>query len=212
LDLENTRKVEEGEEVVLSAPHSFGDEPMVWHLVNAEFGIFSEHTPSTLLQYAQRSLHPRTQSYHSVPLSLLSAAGEKPAARPSLLVTLTYNGTEEMEDEEPPKQLRDLKDEAVNCMAKDYSTDGTVWTSIYRHIPNAQPDMHPLIVEGTDGRGSWVVCILVESEVSHVMQVQLQVRLDDSVEARRTMEGETRENVLKWTTKVGVWRGELFMS
>ena len=216
LDLENTRKVEEGEEAVLSAPHSFGDEPMVWQLVNAEFGIFSEHAPSrsTLLQVAQRWLHPpRTQSYQSVPLSLLSAAGEKAAARPSLLVTFTYNGTEEeMEDEEPPKRLRDLQDEAVNCMARDYGADSTVWTSIYRHIPNAQPDMHPLIVEGADGRGSWVVCVLVESEVSHTMRAQLQVRLDDSVEAKRAREDETRENVPKWRIKVGIWRGELFMS
>lgn len=204
LDLESIRAVEEGEEAVMPEKHDFGDEPMVWNLVNAEFSICSTHS----LPNHQLSGAEWVKPYHSIPLSLLSPNGKTPGAPPSLLVTLTYTGPEDEEhDTSAPQRLLDLQAEAVKHLKSDYADDGAeVWTSVYRHIPDAQPDMHPVIAEGAHGKGGWVVCILTQGEVNEEMHINLQVGLTDLVDKKMRTEGS-----LRWDVKVGVWRGEVFM-
>ncbi|KAL1609332.1 hypothetical protein SLS59_001697 [Nothophoma quercina] len=123
LDLESIRAVEEGEEAVMPEKHDFGDEPMVWNLVNAEFSICSTHSlPNHQLGGAEW-----VKPYHSIPLSLLSPNGKTPGAPPSLLVTLTYTGPEDEEhDTSAPQRLLDLQAEAVKHLKSDYADDETL--------------------------------------------------------------------------------------
>ena len=208
LDLENTRTVEEGERPVLPSPHAFGDEPMVWHLVNAEFAILEEHR-------GPQPAWDHVEAYHSLPLTLLSSQSEKSSVPACLLVTLTYTSSVSQEEGEehsgPPKQLTHLQAEAVTHLSSDYSANNRVYTSIYRHNSDAQPDMHPTIAAGADGNGSWVACILVGGEVSETRRTHLRVQLDDVVNKRARWEGLGRRK-LDWGVKVGVWNGEVFMS
>lgn len=209
LDLENTRSVEDGERAVLGGASKFGEEPMVWNLVNAEFGIFEHHN-------ASRPAWEGVDAYHSLPSPLLAAKDKEglPTAPECLLVTLTYKeeGREAEEGTEPPQRLLDLRAVAVNHLSSGYSANDKAYTSMYRYIPGAQPDMHPAIAEGADGEGSWVACVLVQGEVSQAMRVHLKVGLEDSVDEMRRREGETRERRLGWGVRVGVWKGEVFMS
>lgn len=213
LDLENTRNVENGEEAVLPKSNDLGlgVEPMIWQLVNAEFGIFQEHMSSNTAQDAQEWSHP----YQSLDLSLVSSRGASPFAPPCLLVTLTFNSSAVSSDEkeaQPPQCLLDLQISAISHLASDHSTNGKIYSSIYRHIPGAQPDMHPTITKGADGNGVWVVCILIEGKVDGVMRTRLKEGLDESMNAIKKRDGETNEGSVGWDVKMGIWEGELFVS
>ncbi|KAJ4346275.1 hypothetical protein N0V95_005540 [Ascochyta clinopodiicola] len=205
LDLENTRKVEEGEQAVLPDPKELGDEPMVWHLVNAEFGIFSEQSISGSGQDA----------YQCIPVSLLSAKGSQPSAPTCLLVTLTctsIKGEKEYDTQEPPQVIKEMQLETLTQLSAGSSSfDGKVFTNIYRHIPSAQPDMHPAIAEGAHGNGQWVLCLMVEEDVSEARGVELKAGLEDKIEEEKRREQNEGKRTAQWKLRVGVWRGEVFM-
>jgi hypothetical protein len=200
LDLENTRKVGEGEEAVLPGSNGLGDEPMVWDLVNAEFGVFEEVLPSDHNQNEEYGVDP----YQSLPTSLMFPKGTTPSAPPSMLVTITFNfPASETESFEPPKQVRKIQSDILGYVSAISETG--VYTSLYRQNSDAQPDMHPVIAKGEDGNGQWVICVMVGGEVNSPKFSGLEKELDEwEQEAKRKMED--------LEVKVGVWRGELFMS
>lgn len=190
LDLESTRNVEKGEEAVLQGEHAFGGEPMVWDICNAEFGILAE---------VDRDMRGG-ESYHELPIEWLSGKGTRPSAPESVLVTLTYTGDEGGCDN-PPELLTSLQSSVVKRLQPAYKdlSDGKMYTSLYRHLPDQQPDMHPIIGEGKHGNGSWVLCVFVEANVSDALRSDLKAGLEDNVDK---MGGGVR---------VGVWSGEVFM-
>ncbi|KAJ4383050.1 hypothetical protein N0V86_002278 [Didymella sp. IMI 355093] len=199
LDLENTREVELGEEAVLSGEHRFEgkEEPMVWDICNAEFAI---------LEAPRDEKKDGVQSYHNIPFALLSPRGTKPTAPPCSLISLTYTSAEV--HEKPSKQLTTLKVGVatyINAVLKDQA-NGKVYATMYRHLPDSQPDMHPTIGEDKDGNGSWIVCIFVQTEINDQMQESLKEGVKKVAEAAR------REGEGKWDVKVGIWRGEIFVS
>lgn len=49
---------------------------------------------------------------------------------------------------------------SLACTLGD-TTQQLVHTTLYRHAPDAQPDMLPKIPQGQDGRGECTVCALV---------------------------------------------------
>ncbi|KAF9699792.1 hypothetical protein EKO04_002193 [Ascochyta lentis] len=205
LDLENTRGVEEGEQAVCPDFKKLGDEPMVWHLVNAEFGIFSEHPIPSAGQ----------DGYQSVASSLLSAKGSQPSAPACVLITLTYSCVEdEKEDDlqEPPRRLKEMQSEILtHFSAGNTSLDGKIFSGIYRHIPSAQPDMHPAIEERAHGNGQWVVCVMIEEEVSEVRRMELKAGLEGRIDEKKRRGKKDGESRVDWEMRVGVWKGELFM-
>jgi len=201
LDLEHTREVEQGEEAVLQGGKTFEgkEEPMVWDICNAEFAILAA-SPSSLDE-------KDAKSYHNIPLALLSPSGTKPRAPPCLLVTLTYTSVEAHDKES--KQLTTMRVAIVgyiNAAVLKDQANGKVYESMYRHLPDEQPDMHPTIGEGKHGNGSWVVCVIVQMEINDEVQEGLQSKIEQVVEStKREVDGE-------WDAKVGVWTGEIFMS
>ncbi|KAF3051532.1 hypothetical protein E8E11_008290 [Didymella keratinophila] len=201
LDLEHTRELEQGEEAVIQDEKAFDgkEEPMVWDICNAEFAILSASSSSLDEKDAK--------SYHDIPLALLSPRGTKPTAPPCLLVTLTYTSVEAHDKES--KQLTTMRIAVVGyinaVVLKDQAND-KVYESLYRHLPNEQPDMHPTIGEGKHGNGSWVVCVMVHMGASIEVQEGLQARIEQFVESTK------RESDGEWDAKVRVWTGEIFMS
>jgi len=181
LDLENMRDVTQGESAVLHGEHGFGTEPMVWQVVGAAFAIFEE-----------TARLPEEDAYHDLPDTLVSGRGEELGCE---LVTLTFipshsagNTSQEEESTKPPKELTSLRDRALESL----SGRTKVYSSMYRHRPDAQPDMHPPIAEGAHGNGTWVACILVEGKVDEEVRSQFQKEVVG--------------------VKVGFWKGEVFMS
>lgn len=181
LDLENTRDVMQGESAVLQGEHGFGTEPMVWQVVDAAFAIFEETARS-----------PGEGVYHDLPDTLVSGRGEELECE---LVMLTFtpsrsanNASQEEESKKPPKEFTNLRDRALGSL----SERAKVYSSMYRHRPDAQPDMHPPIAEGAHGNGTWMACILVEGKVGEEVRSQLQKEVIG--------------------VKVGFWKGEVFMS
>ena len=71
----------------------------------------------------------------------------------------------------------------------DSSYNGSLYTSMHRHDPDAQREMHPNIAEGADWNGVWVVCNMVESDSSEGSRTPLKLGLEDWVEDQRH-EGE----------------------
>lgn len=200
LDLEHTREIEQGEEAVLQGEKAFEgkEEPMVWDICSAEFAILSAF-PSSLDG-------TDTKSYHDVPLALLSPRGTKPTAPPCLLVTLTYTSAEE--HEKPSKQLTTMRVGVVSYISSilEDQANGRVYESMYRHLPDEQPDMHPTIGEGKHGNGSWVVCVLAQAKLSDEVQEGLQANLEQIVESMKRKEDGG------WDVKIKVWKGDVFMS
>ncbi|KAF3046593.1 hypothetical protein E8E12_011117 [Didymella heteroderae] len=197
-DLEHTRALAQGEEAVLKGERAFEgkEEPMVWDICNAEFAILSAFPSSLDERYAK--------SYHDIPLALLSPKGTRPTAPPCSLVTLTYTSAEQRE--KPSKQLTTMTVAVIGYISsvfRDYA-NAKVYATVYRHLADQQPDMHPAISEGKHGDGSWVVCVFMHAEVSDEVQGSLQARVEQVVESTKR-DGD-------WGVQVGVWRGEVFMS
>ncbi|KAH6638229.1 hypothetical protein C7974DRAFT_391115 [Boeremia exigua] len=152
LDLENTREVVDGENNVLLGEHGFGNEPMVWQLVDAAFGIFKRHAETSL------NKGDKTE-YQALPHSQVSSTRENFGAPESTLVTLTYTSScasKEGDDAVPPEPLAHVKNQVLHSLSAKKTDDRKYYHSMYRHDPGAQPDMHPTIAEGADGNGSWV--------------------------------------------------------
>lgn len=200
LDLENTRTVEKGEELVLRAGCEYTEGSMVWDICNAEFVILS----------ASEAINGEgVESYHDFPLALLSPAGAKPTAPPCSLVTLTF--TSSTIEEEPPKHLTLFRDHVVTHVVSvlEDQAHGRVYTTVYRHLPDSQPDLHPLIVEGKDGNGSWVVCVFVQASLVGEKQKNLEVRVEEDLQRLKSEQNTVGD---AWNISVGIWSGEIFMS
>lgn len=181
LDLENTRKVEKGESAVLVGEHGYANEPMVWDVCDARFGIFE----------LNGSAPEGEAQYQDLPPRLLSSQGQEPSAPACALVTLTYKAPSvstlaEGEWAAPPDQLARLRDQALMAVG---AGGQKVYSSMYRHRLDSQPDNHPPMMEGADGNGTWIVCIFVEGILDDGLRTQL--HSDD--------------------VKVGFWKGEVFM-
>lgn len=198
LDLEHTRDVEQGEEAVLQGENTFEgkQEPMVWDICNAEFAILSA-SPSTLDG-------TDAKSYHDIPLTLLSPRGIKPTAPPCLLLTLTSSADAFEKQSNRLTTMRVAVVGYVNSVLRGQA-NGKVYESLYRHLPDEQPDMHPTIGKGKHGSGSWVVCIMVQAELDNKVQEGLQANIEQLVKSTE------REEESEWGVKVGIWRGEVFM-
>ncbi|KZM18523.1 hypothetical protein ST47_g10320 [Ascochyta rabiei] len=95
--------------------------------------------------------------------------------------------------------------------AGNSSFDGKVFTSIYRHVPSGQPDMHPTIAEGAHGNGQWVICVMVEEEVSEARGIELKAGLEDKMDEERRREQNEGKGTAQWELRIGIWRGETFM-
>ncbi|KAJ8115071.1 hypothetical protein OPT61_g3187 [Boeremia exigua] len=206
LDLESTKEVASEESAVLSADQDFGDEPMVWHLVDAAFGIFEEHVTS-------QSGEGEGGSYHSLPDSLLLNQEKKIGGPQCVFITLTYTSSSGFQGEDdiaPPKQLTQLQSHALKALSVEYSHDRHIYTSVYRHRPEAQPDMHPTIAEGADGCGSWVACIFAEGEAGEAVRTKFHTDLEHLIQDAMAKERVEERNG-DWGVKVGVWKGEVFM-
>lgn len=198
LDLEHTREVEQGEEAVLQGEKAFEgkEEPMVWDICNAEFAILSASSSSL----DEKDAKP----YHEFPLALLCPRGAKPTAPPCLLITLTCTSAEALEN--TSKQLTTMRVAVVGYISSVIlkgQANGEVYESMYRHLPDEQPDMHPIIGKGKHGNGSWIVCVVVQAECS---EEGLRANIEQVVEStKRKEDGE-------WDVKVGVWRAQVFLS
>lgn len=212
LDLENTRDVGHGEEAVLptAADLGLGDEPMVWHLVNAEFGIFVEQS----IVDAGRDSQP----YQRMPLALFSVKEDEPCKPACLLVTLTVIVTVDSSDDETREHrgLEAIQQGLVKFLSVNNAMTGKIHTSLYRHVPSAQPDMHPTIADGLDGNGQWVVCLLIEGHVDEASRKSLRNDLEAWKTKNGAQDGEVAsedgsKDMLR-DAKVGVWSCELFMS
>lgn len=199
LDLENTRAVEANESVVLENEHDLGTEPMVWQLVNAEFAILEE---------ARQDVGSKEDRYQELPSELLSTKGETPTSPPCSLVTLTYTSAQD-EGEQLPESLTSLQDRVLAHMGSlvQYRTSGKVYSTLYRHLPERQPNMHPVIAEGKDGNGSWVACVLMQTDFNGSEREKLKFELDGHVERWKSQAMSVGRDI-----KVGVWKGEILMS
>lgn len=88
--------------------------------------------------------------------------------------------------------------------------------TLYRQAPDAQPDMLPKIPQGQDGRGEWIVCALVggatEDKLVNDMGADwTREMLVEQVKDWR--KGFEKEGALREVDmKVGVWKGDVFMS
>lgn len=201
LDLENTRQVGVGEEAVLPASHDLGlgEEPMIWHLVSAEFGVFVEVVSD---QHTRNGV----ESYQSFPSSLLSPSGAKPSAPSTLLVVLTFRSPQQDTDAGVKlNQVQDFGAEVAARLSDGYAESGKVYTSLYRHVPEAQPHQHPVIAAGEDGDGEWVACIMVEGRFDKSRVGTLETELEDLVDKKRS------DSAVGWYVRVGVWSGDVFM-
>lgn len=121
----------------------------------------------------------------------------------------------------PDLRIKRFRDSLVYTLMD--ATQQLVHATLYRHAPDAQPDMLPKIPQGQDGRGGWVVCALVggdrDSSVKDPVEEYMGDRYEDWV--RETMieqvegwrKGLEKEGALREVDmRVGVWRGDVFMS
>jgi hypothetical protein len=139
-----------------------------------------------------------------------------PTAYTLITVTMTMN------EEIPISDLRIKRYRASLVYTLTSAKQQIVHTTLYRHAPDAQPDVLPKILQGEDGRGEWLVCALVggdkDSGVTDPAEKLMGVQYGDwvgegmleSVEEWRKgleKEGALREVALK----VAVWKGDIFM-
>lgn len=198
LDLENTRALRSDEVSVLREGHPFGSKPMIFDVTNAEFGIFEE-SPGLAMGYLEGG------SYHDVPAAVLSNSESKLDTHKCVLLTLTCtsNGTK---DEVPMKQVKLLQESVNNLLCELYGGASSVFPSVYRHVQDAQPDMHPVISKGENGDGAWVICLLFKGEEYEEVRMRLQPRVESLVQETKQTECE-----VGWDATVGLWSGDLFL-
>ncbi|KAF3001923.1 hypothetical protein E8E13_006658 [Curvularia kusanoi] len=198
LDLENTRALRSDEVSVLREGHPFGSKPMIFDVTNAEFGIFEE-SKGLATDYLEGG------SYHNIPAVVLSSSESKLDTPKCVLLTLTCISDGTM-DEVPIEQVEHLQESAMDLLCELYGDASRVFPSVYRHVQDAQPDMHPMISKGENGDGDWVVCLLIEGEEYEEARMKLQPRLESLVQEMKQTECE-----VAWDVVVGLWSGDLFL-
>jgi hypothetical protein len=191
LDLEATREVGVGEEKVVRQGEEMGKEPMVWDLVNAEFGMFE-------LEEEEEG----GDSYHEIPENFVAGKGEVPTAPRCALVSLTVSFPARFGVVSGKRQrVQELARHVVAELSNDDSVAGKVYSSLYHHLPDAQPAMHPSVLNGDDGSGEWVVCVFVEGDAEG----------DGLGEVVRKVEREVGQPGGEMDVRVRLWKGEVLM-
>lgn len=209
LDLENTRALGPSEVKVLERGCGFEEGAMVWDVVDARFGIFEE--------YKGRGVE-RTEGeiYQRVSMEALGRNSEERVggAPGCALLTLTYASATDGggDGEELPVQMKVLWDVVFEILYELYGIAGFMYSGLYRERGDAQPDLHPLIGDGEDGRGSWVGCFFVEGVVDEEARRRFREGVEAGIKRLKENEGEGEgEGKKGWDVKVGVWRGDLFV-
>lgn len=207
LDLENTRALGPDEVKVLEKGCGFEEGAMVWDVVDARFGIFEEYQGKAV----ERN---EGEIYQHVSAEALQKPSEDRVggAPGCALITLTYtctsSGKGKEEDEELPKQMKALWDVVFETLYEMYGIAGFMYSGFYRERGEEQPDLHPRIGEGEDGRGSWVGCVFVEGVVDQAARGKFREGVEGEIKRLKEEEGDGEG---MWDVKVGVWRGDLFV-
>jgi hypothetical protein len=134
-------------------------------------------------------------------------------ANPSTYTLVTVTMTITQATPTPGLRIERFRDSLAQMLTG--TTQQLVHATLYCHAPDAQPDMLPKISEGEDGRGQWLICALVSSDrdsgdTDHY-EDEIRGGMLESIEKwRRRLqeEGALKEVDLK----VGVWKGDIFMS
>lgn len=124
----------------------------------------------------------------------------------------------------PELRIKRFRDSLVYTLLD--CTEQLVHATLYRHAQDAQPASLPKISQDQDGTGEWVVCVLVGgdrdsgvTDVNDAVDEYLGERHEEWV--KETMlqsvddwkKGLEKEGALKEVDmKVGVWKGDVFMS
>lgn len=200
LDLENTRALGAAEDAVLREGCGFGEGAMVWDLVDARFGIFEEYTGKGVERV-------EGEIYQHVSKEALGRPEEERVggAPGCALLTLTYTAATDG-GEELPRVMKVLWEKVFEVLWELYGVAGFMYSGVYRERGDAQPDLHPLVGEGEDGRGEWVGCFFVKGVVEEEAREKFRKGAEGEIKRLREEEGGKG-----WDVKVGVWRGDLFV-
>ncbi|KAF3046588.1 hypothetical protein E8E12_011094 [Didymella heteroderae] len=209
LDLENTRVLDEGEEPVLQEGDlRAGTKPMVFSVVSPSVGIFEAVADVSIIK------HPHKSYQHEITKLVTEA---DPSTY--MLITVTMAITKDIPTPDLPYER--LRDSLVHTLTG--ATQQLVHATLYYHASDAQTSMLPKISKGEDGRGEWLICALVggdrDSGVKDLAEEFMEDQYGDWAR-RRVLEsaegwrkGLENEGALKEVQlKVGVWKGDIFMS
>lgn len=204
LDLENTRALGPNEVKVLEKGCGFEEGAMVWDVVDARFGIFEEYQGKGV-ERNEGEIYQHVSAEALQKPSVDRVGGAPGCALITLTYTCTSSGKEK--EEELPKQMKALWDVVFETLYELYGMAGFMYSGFYRERGEEQPDLHPRIGEGEDGRGEWVGCVFVEGVVDQAARERFREGVEGEVKRLKEEEGgETG-----WDVKVGVWRGDLFV-
>jgi len=191
LNLEKSRKLEEGEMGVGFLEEEEGEEKMVFDIVDAQFAVYEE-----VGGLGREGEKP----FQRLPKHLTSRMG---AAPKSVLVTVYIDvplGVG-MDRDTVPQALHDSLLSRFKAVVPPALKP---YLSLYRWAGvEAQPEAHPLI--GKDGRGEWMVLLLlVDEEGETLVRGHAVMLVEGWVEQERGKAGVGG-------IEFGVWEGEVFM-
>lgn len=98
-----------------------------------------------------------------------------------------------------------------------------MYATLYHHAQDAQPDMLPKISEDEDGRGEWLICVLIggdrDSIVDHLAENSSNDQSGDETSGRMLSsvlewrDGLEKEGALENVLfKIKMWKGDIFLS
>jgi hypothetical protein len=105
--------------------------------------------------------------------------------------------------------MRKLQSSLTNFLTT--ASRETLYTSLYHHAPDAQPEKYPFVPDGQHGKGDWVICTLVVGNADkQLVEAGLQ-DVEGQVEEwyKRARIDGSLEGI---DVKVGAWKGDVFMS
>ena len=123
------------------------------------------------------------------------------------LITLTINAPGSVD--KPFKTVCRIHSSLVSFLAT--ATQRVLYTSLYDHSADAQPEGMPKIAEGEHGYGDWVACVLVGGDADKKLLDAGLPGVEGQVEEwfkRMRLDG-SMEGV---HVRAGVWEGDVFMS
>lgn len=123
------------------------------------------------------------------------------------LVTLTFNALHSADL--PVRVVGKIHASLVSYLAT--ATQTMLYTTLYTHCMDAQPEGLPNMAEGEHGRGSWVACVFVGSDADRKLFHDGLEGVEGQVEEwlKRMRLGGGMEGV---RVKTGVWKGDVFMA
>lgn len=149
-------------------------------------------------------------TYQEVPATYATIA-EAPNC---ILITLTITSTPSFGPSSEMQERVSLLANALSAVLRaEYALHDSktmVYTSLYHHAPDAQPKGLPVIVEGQHGKGDWVVCTMIINEEG-APEKDLDF-LENSINGsiKKNVDGMVGMSGIE--VKVGVWKGDVFMS